>query len=81
MTNHRKNGDFRTGNTARQVGDTPAEGHLHIRVPMDAKARWVQASRTVAGRGLSQWVIQALDTAADSELGKKSAQTRDVPPA
>ena len=65
---HRKDGTFRKGNTARQVGDMPAEGHLHIRVPMETKGRWVQASRVVSGRGLSAWVIQALDAAADAEL-------------
>ena len=65
---HRKDGTFRKGNTARQVGDAPADGHLNIRVPLKSKGRWVQASRTVAGRGLSAWVIQTLDAAADAEL-------------
>lgn len=65
---HRKDGTFRKGNTARQVGDASADGHLHIRVPMETKGRWVQASRTVAGRGLSAWVIQTLDAAAAAEL-------------
>lgn len=65
---HRKDGTFRKGNTARQVGDSPAEGHLHIRVPLETKGRWVEASRKVAGRGLSAWVIQTLDAAADAEL-------------
>lgn len=65
---HRKDGTFRKGNTARQVGDAPADGHLHIRVPLETKGRWVQASRRVAGRGLSAWAIEVLDAAAAAEL-------------
>lgn len=63
MTNHRKNGDFRKGNTARQKGDRPADGHLNMRVPMTTKGRWVAASRA-AGLTLSEWVTRVLDAAA-----------------
>jgi predicted HicB family RNase H-like nuclease len=63
MTNHRKNGDFRKGNTARQKGDRPADGHLNMRVPMATKGRWVAASRS-AGLTLSEWVTRVLDDAA-----------------
>jgi predicted HicB family RNase H-like nuclease len=65
---HRKDGTFRKGNTARQNGDQPAEGHLHVRVAMESKGRWVQVSRA-AGLPLSEWVIQTLDArAAAAEL-------------
>lgn len=68
MTNHRKNGDFRVGNKARQKGDEPATHLLTVRATRETKGRWVLASRKVPGRGLSEWVTQALNAAADAEL-------------
>jgi len=61
-TTHRKNGTFRKGHSIRQKGDRPADGHLHIRVPMETKGRWVETSRA-AGLPLSEWVTRVLDDA------------------
>ena len=60
---HRKNGEFRKGHAIRQKGDRPADGHLHVRVPMETKGRWVATSRS-AGLPLSEWVTRTLDAAA-----------------
>lgn len=57
---HRKNGTFRKGHAIRQKGNRPADGHLHIRVPMETKGRWVESSRA-AGLPLSEWVTQTLN--------------------
>jgi hypothetical protein len=70
---HRKDGTFRKGNTARQVGKEPAKHHLIVRVPEGIKGRWVLASRLVPGRGLSEWVIAKLNAAADADLGDSKA--------
>jgi len=61
-TTHRKNGTFRKGHAIRQKGDHPADGHLHIRVPLETKGRWVAASRA-SGLSLSEWVTRTLDAA------------------
>lgn len=66
---HRKDGTFRKGHSIRQKGDRPADGHLHIRVPMETKGRWVETSRA-AGLPLSEWVTRVLD-----EASKRRQQT------
>ncbi len=66
---HRKNGTFRKGHSIRQKGDLPADGHLHIRVPLETKGQWVAASRA-AGLPLSEWVTRVLD-----EASKRRQQT------
>jgi hypothetical protein len=70
MTNHRKNGDFKVGNKARQIGDEPATHVLTVRATRETKGRWVLASRKAPGRGLSEWVTAKLNAAADAELGE-----------
>ncbi len=53
---------FGPGNQAASKPGRPPEGHLHVRVPMPTKGRWVAASRR-AGLSLSEWVIRELDRA------------------
>lgn len=62
---HRKDGDFRRGNTAAQKRDHPADHILHVRVPGPSKGRWVEASRA-KGQKLSEWVVETLDRALDN---------------
>jgi hypothetical protein len=54
--------------------EEPAESFLQCRVPAGSKAQWVRAAQARARRdkgvkpGLTQWVIDALDAAAEREL-------------
>ncbi len=53
---------FASRNQAARKPDAPPEGHLHVRVPMATKGRWVAAARR-AGLSLSAWVVGRLDKA------------------
>lgn len=60
MRNHRKDGSFRKGHKAAQIGPEPADAVVNIRVPRDTKGRWVRAAGN-RGRKLSAWVRETLD--------------------
>lgn len=42
---------------------TAAAGHIHLRVTMERKNRYVRAAQKT-GRGLSQWITDTCDTVA-----------------
>lgn len=62
--NHRKDGTFRTGHTAAQIGPEPADSIITLRVPRSLKGRLVRASRAVPGQSLSRWLIRLAQSAA-----------------
>lgn len=52
-----------TGNPGRPLTDsTPASGHIHLRVTMERKNRYVRAARNRKMK-LSQWMTETCDTA------------------
>lgn len=53
------------GNTGNQNAAKGHDTHLNIRVPVSSKAAWVKAAQSLQGRTLTEWVIQALDRAAE----------------
>lgn len=62
--NHRKNGEFRRGHKAAQIGDEPAGADINLRVTARAKERWMRAA-TGNGLKLSAWMRENNDRAAD----------------
>lgn len=53
------------GNTGNQNASKGHDTHLNIRVPAESKAGWVKVAQSVPGRTLTEWVIEALDRAAE----------------
>jgi hypothetical protein len=52
-----------TGNPGRPLTDsTPASGHIHLRVTMERKNRYVRAARKRKMK-LSEWMTETCDTA------------------
>lgn len=52
-----------TGNPGRPLTDsTPASGHIHLRVTMERKNRYVRAARNRKMK-LSEWMTETCDTA------------------
>ena len=64
-----------TGNPGRPLTDsTPASGHIHLRVTMERKNRYVRAARKRKMK-LSEWMTETCDTASGlvtaNERGQK----------
>ena len=52
-----------TGNPGRPLTDsTPASGHIHLRVTLERKNRYVRAARKRKMK-LSEWMTETCDTA------------------
>jgi len=66
---------LKTGNPGRPLTDsTPASGHIHLRVTMEHKNRYVRAARKRKMK-LSEWMTETCDTA--SGLVTANDEVRD----
>jgi hypothetical protein len=57
-------------NTTMPPKPTPADGHIHLRVPIERKNLYVKSAQRRA-QGLSKWMLDAADFAAIRQAGGK----------
>ena len=65
-----------TGNPGRPLTDsTPASGHIHLRVTMERKNRYVRAARTRKMK-LSEWMTETCDNGSGLVTANRTSDSR-----